>query len=377
MYNELRVAIVAHRFQCFGGIQTCFLELVLGLNDLGIVPEIIWDEPIDWTVFGNPGIQATFKSGRLGISSEKLRSFPTWLSTRLKPLSMDRAQLGLQNYDFIYCFEAGVKMPKGKPNLCYTPGPPLIKVPSEQIESKQIGILRAISNRTNISRTFGYHLDKNSHYVTISDWIAGLFEKKYCFRPPVIWPPARSRDMIPTSSKRSGFLFLSRLTEYKNAHVMLNLAQALPKHRISLAGVVQDHVYLLNLREKIKEKRLTNVEIIENPSEDQVSVLLASHEYFIFPAPWEHFGIVTVEAIQAGLIPIVHNSGGQREIVPIDSLRFQTEKELIDRVEFVITLSSELREKLKMDLYHNVSRSFPENYIKEMLRPLKALQSEI
>ena len=34
-----------------------------------------------------------------------------------------------------------------------------------------------------------------------------------------------------------------------------------------------------------------------------------------YPASQEHFGITTVEAMSAGAVPVVHNSGGQREIV--------------------------------------------------------------
>ena len=42
----------------------------------------------------------------------------------------------------------------------------------------------------------------------------------------------------------------------------------------------------------------------------------------------EPFGITTVQGIAAGCIPIVHNSGGQKEIVQDVDLRFESEHEI-------------------------------------------------
>ena len=40
----------------------------------------------------------------------------------------------------------------------------------------------------------------------------------------------------------------------------------------------------------------------------------------------------TVEGIAAGCIPIVHDSGGQREVVPNDELRFRDERGAEERI---------------------------------------------
>jgi glycosyltransferase involved in cell wall biosynthesis len=67
------------------------------------------------------------------------------------------------------------------------------------------------------------------------------------------------------------------------------------------------------------------VSFLPNPSHAEVKQALAQTRFYVFPAVNEHFGMTTVEAIAMGAIPFVHDSGGQREIVPLDGLRFSDE----------------------------------------------------
>jgi glycosyltransferase involved in cell wall biosynthesis len=109
------------------------------------------------------------------------------------------------------------------------------------------------------------------------------------------------------------------------------------------------------------------VEIVEDPTEDQVAGLMARHLVFVFPARWEHFGIVTVEAIRAGLLPIVHDSGGQREIVPTKELRFSTVREMVAIVRRAISWPENRRLQLIEQLQAAVLRSEPSRFRREML----------
>jgi glycosyltransferase involved in cell wall biosynthesis len=46
----------------------------------------------------------------------------------------------------------------------------------------------------------------------------------------------------------------------------------------------------------------------------------------------EPFGITTVQGIATGCIPIVHNSGGQIEIVEDELLRYNNEAEIPEKI---------------------------------------------
>ena len=197
MKDQVRVGIVVHRFECLGGIQTCFIELVAGLNDIGIVPEVVWDEPQNWEVLGNPSVSATFAEAHLGISSETLRRLPTPLAIRLRGLSLRLAKLNLQKYDFVFSFEPEARMPEGLLNLCWLTGPLHLRLPGDQVEWTRLH--RPDQMRLLLRHSTAPLLkpDRHSRYVTHSDWIADLFERRFGFRPPVIWPPARERTLPP------------------------------------------------------------------------------------------------------------------------------------------------------------------------------------
>jgi glycosyltransferase involved in cell wall biosynthesis len=83
------------------------------------------------------------------------------------------------------------------------------------------------------------------------------------------------------------------------------------------------------------------VEFALNPNADEISRLFERASIFWhapglgldpeqFPAKMEHFGIATVEAMQAGCVPVVINRGGHPEIVRdgVDGLLWSTVDEL-------------------------------------------------
>jgi glycosyltransferase involved in cell wall biosynthesis len=373
MKKKLRIGIVAHRFECLGGIQTLVLELIAGLNEVGIVPDIVWDEPQDWGILGDPDVQATFGGGRLGISSSRLRSLPSAVALRLHPYSVGHARFDLERYDFVYCFEPGVRMPPGLPNLCWIAGPAFLRLPGDRVDWRRLWgpgeLKRILSDMTNpLTKP-----DKHSSYVTHSEFIADLIHERYGFRPPVIWPPARSRKLPPPPADRSGFLFLSRLETIKRADTVLTLAKAFPEQRFTLAGVVMGggREYVAGLRHRMAAERIANVVIVKNPSETEVASLLVSHEVFVFPAHYEHFGIVTVEAILAGLLPLVHDTGGQREIVPYDFLRFLSNDDLVNRARFALKMAPAERGELIEKLQRHAERGTPRRYREEMLQKIR------
>ena len=128
-------------------------------------------------------------------------------------------------------------------------------------------------------------------------------------------PPVRAAE-------RRSVVFFSRLGDYKRPVWVLEIARRHPDLPVKImgGGVANREAYLQELRAACAA--LPNVELLENPSTPAVKQTLAEARFYVFPAVNEHFGMTTVEAIAAGAVPFVHNSGGQREIVPPEALRF-------------------------------------------------------
>jgi len=74
-----------------------------------------------------------------------------------------------------------------------------------------------------------------------------------------------------------------------------------------------------------------------------------------YPENVEHFGMTTVEAMSAGCIPIVHNSGGQKEIITngLNGFLWQKKEELIDFTIKIIKNKPDL-----INLKHNARKRF-------------------
>jgi len=72
--------------------------------------------------------------------------------------------------------------------------------------------------------------------------------------------------------------------------------------------------------------------LLFNISRENVRNLLWSSKAYLHTGENEPFGITIVEAMASGCIPIVHNSGGPKEIVPED-LRYTTVEEAAVKIE--------------------------------------------
>jgi len=83
---------------------------------------------------------------------------------------------------------------------------------------------------------------------------------------------------------------------------------------------------------------------------------------------YEHFGISTVEAIAQGCIPIVHNSGGQKEIVPFRELRFDDK---IEAVEIIRSLRKKDNSEMRSKLQENIKKFSEKNYKQNILGLIK------
>jgi glycosyltransferase involved in cell wall biosynthesis len=78
---------------------------------------------------------------------------------------------------------------------------------------------------------------------------------------------------------------------------------------------------------KLRENAPSNVRFVTNAPLETVRDILSRRKVFLHTAFEEPFGMSIVQSIAAGCIPLVHDSGGPREIVPMRELRFKTVSE--------------------------------------------------
>ena len=132
--------------------------------------------------------------------------------------------------------------------------------------------------------------------------------------------------------KRHRIFSLGRIEPDKHTLNLVQLYKALhevdPELELVICGLTGSADYLAQVRELVDS---LGVPITFMLDQDRKSVLelIHSSKFYINPKPFEHFGIATVEAIEAGCIPFVHNSGGNKELVPFGELRFDDVNDLV------------------------------------------------
>ena len=146
---------------------------------------------------------------------------------------------------------------------------------------------------------------------------------------PVIYPPVQMDDYkADENPQRKGVISLGRFAASKMQMEQIKAAENLPEINFHIVGFVTDKAYFERCRSYVASHHLKNVHLHPNLDYGEMVRLLNSSKYFLHTLVNEPFGITAVEAIAAGCIPIVHNSGGQKETVPLAELRFDSLQEI-------------------------------------------------
>lgn len=187
---------------------------------------------------------------------------------------------------------------------------------------------------------------KNTIILTNSNFSKNAIEKIYGgdkLKVTVIYPPVDIEkfgilDTIGNDTNtninaerelKDKILVISRISRPKMIENVLLIGKELKeKHNlchfdISIVGNIssEDKDYLQDLENMILDYNLNdNIKIITDLSLGELQKQLHKSSLYLHPTTDEPFGISIVEAMSAGLIPIIPNKGGGAEFVP---LRYQ------------------------------------------------------
>lgn len=149
--------------------------------------------------------------------------------------------------------------------------------------------------------------------------------------PIVVYPFADQPELpLPNAEGRvNAVASLGRFCEAKGQMVQAQLASKAPEFEFWLMGHADpNNQYFNSIKEYVETNKLTNVKLLANLSFEEVQQRLRKASFFLHCNINEPFGITSVEGLLAGCLPIVHNSGGQKEVVPVEELRFDDVAEL-------------------------------------------------
>ena len=219
--------------------------------------------------------------------------------------------------------------------------------------------------------------------LTISEFsreaIKGAFPGVH---PQILYPPVdierfSSAYKHTIDSREAKVLVVSRFSPEKRLENAIKIAHLLGgKIKFQIIGSLApaNRAYFKRLQQMIEKYGLSQtVSLTPNASNEELIDSMSKSMIYLHTMIGEHFGVSIVEAMAAGLVPIVPAYGGCSEIVPIDH-QYRTVEEAADR----IAKNAKYADDEKRVKMHEISMQFsPNNFRKAMSLYIEQARSQI
>jgi len=176
----------------------------------------------------------------------------------------------------------------------------------------------------------------------------------------VIYPPLSNEIPIASNNqwlKRDNhYINLGRFSPEKGQLKLMKAVENLPGtyHFIGFADLASP--YYESCRKQAQKQ--SNVAIHPNLSNNERNKLLDSARYYIHTTINEPFGLSITESLSHGLLPIIHQSGGAQEIVPMKRLQYKGLEDISGVLSKLTSMSLEEQYQLLRELQQHSNLKF-------------------
>jgi glycosyltransferase involved in cell wall biosynthesis len=211
----------------------------------------------------------------------------------------------------------------------------------------------------------------NSTVLTNSEFSRKAIFKTFGVDSTIIPPPVdvdifRNR-CLASNVRDDSILIISRIHPTKKIENAIHLAKLLRQNNVGICMNIVGNMspdgigYLNYLKDLVRNYGLEDFVKFElNVRFDRLLYLLCRSKVYVHPLPGEPFGISTVGAMSAGIIPVVPDIGGHTEFVPT-KYQFHTYREGVQAVAAALAAPSSERIKLS----YSTQKYSTTNYVKK------------
>lgn len=239
------------------------------------------------------------------------------------------------------------EMDFGKPSMQYVHYPQMAMafypgfdqlVHGERLTQSRWRAVRCYLRRLEAAVRFGVRASRLRWNATLanSDWTARICERAYRHRAKTVYPPVlQSRHQLPWDSREDGFVCVGRLTPQKRVDLIIDILASVRAlgyeiHLHIVTANVADPAYMRSIENLVEDNDWLRFDWDLN--RDDLMRLLGKHKFGIHAASKEHFGISVAEMAKSGMIPFVHASGGQIEIVNHPKLTYDSKENAVQQI---------------------------------------------
>ncbi len=179
-------------------------------------------------------------------------------------------------------------------------------------------------------------------------------------------------EFQPLSKKRDELkiIFVSRISRKKNLHFALNILKNVKGNVVfDIYGPKEDEKYWRECEEIIKSLP-KNVKVSYKGSLSQSEIVPKMREYhcFLFPTLSENFGHVIVEAMQAGLVPIISNQTPWRDLESVNAgwdIELDKKEQYIKAIEVLCGMNREDYSKKSFSIIEYIHKKLDMQQLKQ------------
>ena len=234
---------------------------------------------------------------------------------------------------------------------------------------------------------YGYwNLMRNSTVITNSEFsrraivnALGL-DNIYILSPPIDIETFRNIALTTNSDDETNdiILVISRIAPHKQIENAIKLAKILKDNNVSkgmkIVGNLYDYFfdYYSELKQMVLDLGLNDYITFEiNASLNKLLSIIGESRIYFHPMIGEHFGMSVLEAMAAGLIPVVPNEGGVKEFVP-QEYQFNT---IEQAAEIIMNVFNHMPKTERIRISNDINKFSNSHYIKGFQTILNGLLS--
>jgi glycosyltransferase involved in cell wall biosynthesis len=234
---------------------------------------------------------------------------------------------------------------------------------------------------------YGYwNLMRNSTLITNSEFsrraivnACGL-DNIYILSPPIDVETFRNAALMANGSDEANdiLLVISRIAPHKKIENAIKLAKILKDKNLGKGMKIVGNLYYYyfdyysELKRMVLDLGLTDYITFEiNASLDKLLSIIRESRVYFHPMVGEHFGMAVLEAMAAGLIPVVPNEGGLTEFVP-QEYQFNT---IEQAAEIIIYVFNHLPKTERIKISDDINKFSNSHYIEGFQTILNELLS--
>jgi glycosyltransferase involved in cell wall biosynthesis len=369
----LKAVVIHHSLNTPGGEATLAMETIRSLHELGYSVELVTVQ--------KPNLEDITKAYSKEVPVSKVRSlFPFKINyfgiyqrllTSISPIDLKDSDIVINTNGNTLPY----RIPEDVPCMLYIHFPTLLINSVGYNNSKYQKSLfwktyfKPYQIMTNALTKKA--LARSNVILTNSRFSRDAVRKAYPdVEPYVLHPPVdidRFSVAYRSNYREHKVLVISRFSPEKQIEKAIKVARILrQKIKLQVIGslVPANRLYFDSLQKMIYENKLEGeIKLTPNATNLELIDAMSTSRIYLHTMHGEHFGVSIVEAMAAGLVPIVPSYGGCSEIVP---LKYQY-RTLEDAAACVSNNIDEYSDE-KRELVHNIAKQYSPLRFRKMLQ---------